>query len=338
MTKKVLGAGLLASALVLAACSSPMAVERVPAPATPAAAPTVATSPPTPSAPPPAAPETVPAPPLAPAVAPVPLEFDASRALADIRALAKIGVRQAGSENERAAADYIAERLSDMGYSPLIEEVPLSNGKTSHNVVVARRGTSGRLMVLGAHMDTKSPSPGANDNASGCAALLEIARVLADRRLVCGVEFVFFGSEEIIDHDSGHHHFGSRRFVEALTPEGRRQIAGMISVDMIGVGTKLHTRSMGVGPLSLAKAIRRLGASNGVAISYLADTAGSGSSDHEAFEKAGIPAVWLEWRDDPVYHTAKDTASHVDREHVRVVGQLLVDYLAVLDEKALAGL
>jgi len=39
---------------------------------------------------------------------------------------------------------------------------------------------------------------------------------------------------------------------------------------------------------------------------YLRDPGESGWSDHEAFELAGIPAAWIEWRDDPVYHTAAD--------------------------------
>ena len=125
--------------------------------------------------------------------------FAASRALADVRALAHLGVRSAGSGGEKRGAAFIAKRLRAAGVTPELRTFRLPNGRTSRNVVARFPGATRKTIILGAHMDTKAPSPGANDNGSGCGALLEIARCLARRPAYPTVKLVFFGSEEIED-------------------------------------------------------------------------------------------------------------------------------------------
>ena len=278
----------------------------------------------------------------APALEPTPLSplaFDAANAMAEVRALEAFGVRAAGSEAERQAVDYIAARLSKLGYSAVvIEDVPLPNGRMSHNVSAQSDGTTARMIVLGAHLDSKPLSPGANDNATGCGALLEIARILAKQPVTPRVEFVFFGAEETIDKDPNHHHFGSRARVASLTKAERANIAGMISVDMIGYGPDFVARTMLRGPRTMADLLLATSKKTRAGLTFLKDPGETGWSDHEAYELAGIPAVWIEWRDDPVYHTAKDTSPHIRPEKVRVAGQLVLDVLRGLDEGALEAL
>ena len=72
-----------------------------------------------------------------------------------------------------------------------------------------------------------APAPGADDNASGSAGVLEIARVLIGRSYRHDLSFVLFGGEE-------QGLFGSRHFVAALTPEERARIVGVVNMDMIG--------------------------------------------------------------------------------------------------------
>ncbi len=278
----------------------------------------------------------------APALQPTPLSpqaFDATNAMVEVRALEAFGVRTAGSEAERQAVDYIAARLSKLGYSAVvIGDVPLPNGRVSHNVSARSDGTSSRMIVLGAHVDSKAPSPGANDNATGCGALLEIARILAQQPVTPRVEFVFFGAEEAIDKDPNHHHFGSRTRVAKLTDAERADIAGMVSVDMIGYGPDFAARTMLRGPRSMADLLLATSKATHAGLTFLKDPGETGWSDHEAYELAGIPAVWIEWRDDPVYHTAKDTSAHIRPEKVRIAGQLVLDVLRGLDEDALEAL
>jgi len=272
-------------------------------------------------------------------VRPVVGAFNATRAMQLVRALStNIGVRQAGSASELRAAYYIRNRLREAGYTPVVRTFALPGGRRSQNVVATLPGSSARRVILGAHYDTKRPSPGANDNATGVAALLEIARELKDEKLTPTVEFVFFGSEETIDSNPNHHHYGSRSFVASMSAARRRATAGMLSVDMIGFGPELRVRTMGRGPQTLRRALLKYAAARGVGASYLRDPGKYGWSDHEPFELAGIPAAWIEWRDDPVYHTARDTTGHVSAAKVKSVGVLVLGYVRSLDAAALEAL
>jgi hypothetical protein len=265
-------------------------------------------------------------------------EFDVQAAMNDIRALEAFGPRGGGSQAEASAAEYIRSQLAALGLDARIETFPLPNGATSRNVVARIAGSSPKVLVLGAHMDSKPPSPGANDNATGCAALLEIARILAERPVTATVEFVFFGSEETSGGDPNGHHYGSRFRVSQLSAAERANTAGMISVDMIGFGTGLHSRTMGKGPLTLSDMLVARAKELGAPMTYLRDPGSSGWSDHEAFELAGIPVSWVEWRDDPVYHTAGDTSGHLSVARIRTAGALVLDFVRGLDGSELEAL
>jgi aminopeptidase YwaD len=268
-----------------------------------------------------------------------PLAFDTGLAMEHIRALATvIGVRPSGSEAENAAVSYAADYLAGLGYSVVVTDVPLPNGKTSHNVRAVRPGSSPWVLTLGGHLDSKTTTPGGNDNASGVAVVLELARDLVDADITPTVEFVLFGAEEIIGSDKNHHHYGSRRYVEDMTEQQRAALAGMVSVDMVGYGQELTIRNMGRGPQLLTDLLLASAAERGISSSYSRDTGPTGWSDHEAFEDAGYPVAWLEWQDDPTYHKAGDTYEHCDSEVVRQSGEMLLDFLAGLSEAALASL
>ena len=255
-----------------------------------------------------------------------------------VRSLEAFGPRKGGSAAEKKGAEYIREQLKSMGYSAEIVEFPLTNGVTSRNVVARAQGTTETLVILGGHMDSKPPSPGANDNLTGCGALLEIARISAAQSPTATLEFVFFGAEEMIDRNPDHHHYGSRYHLKQMTADERNKTAGMISVDMIGFGDEFVVRTMNKGPQSLRKLMVADGQAQGLPLAYLRDSGKTGWSDHEAFELAGIPAAWIEWRDDPVYHTAKDTSPHVDEDLVQTAGSFVLDFVRTLDEKALTEL
>ncbi len=260
----------------------------------------------------------------APPVARPKTTFSAQRALSHVVQLSsRIGPRPEGSSAERKAASYITKTLSSYGYRPSIQTVRLPYGKTSRNVIAVKPGATDARLVLGAHYDSKADSPGANDNASGAGVLLELARVLEDRPTQARVVFVFFGAEEMIDSNGDHHHYGSRQFVSHLSRGQRSEIAGMISVDMIGYGSTFKMRTMGEGPPQLANAMRKFAAANGVKIVPVPDTGRYGWSDQEAFERAGIPAAWIEWGEDPAYHSSRDTAGRLSKARLQTTGSLL---------------
>ena len=257
--------------------------------------------------------------------------FDAAQAMIHLRRLADdIGVRQGGTPGEAAAARYVADYLISLCYAVSIRPVALPNGRVSHDVVAVKKGTSRDTIVVGAHVDTKVPSSGANDNASGSAAVLELARDLKDTAIVPTVEFVLFGTEEMIDADGDHHHYGSRAFVRGMTAQERADLVGMIAIDMVAYGESFVARTMGQGPQRMSAMLRAYAPARGVSLGYLRDTGAYGWSDHEPFERAGYPAVWIEWRDDPTYHTVDDTSAHCLPDRLAQTGDLVLGFLRSL--------
>jgi aminopeptidase YwaD len=265
--------------------------------------------------------------------------FDADRAMAHLGALAlAIGVRPAGSDEEAEAIRYAREHLSDLGYAVHTAPVPLPNGLTSHNLVALKKGSSSATIILGAHIDSKSPAPGANDNASGVATILELARDLATRDTVASVEFVVFGAEEMIDQDPNHDHYGSRAFVATLGAAPRATLAGMVSVDMVGYGDRFVIGTMGRGPQELRDVLLERALTEGLPAELDEDTSTYGQGDYEPFELAGFPAAWVEWADDPTYHTTGDTVEHVDQAVLGRTGSLLLNLLLEFDAQDLDAL
>jgi Zn-dependent M28 family amino/carboxypeptidase len=95
---------------------------------------------------------------------------------------------------------------------------------------------------------------------------------------------------------------------------------------------------MGIGPKTLSNLLAARAKSSGFTLSYLRDPSKIGYSDHEPFERMGIPVSWLEWRNDPNYHTVRDTANRVSAAKVARAGQLVLGFVLQADETALARL
>ncbi len=237
-----------------------------------------------------------------------------------------IGERIEGTEGELAAAYYLMGVLEDYGYDPWIQEVPLPNGSFTRNVIADRVGGWGDTMIVGGHYDTKigTGSPGANDNGSGTVVTLELARCFAEVPALCDLRFIFFGGEELLVNHTDLHHFGSRYYVANMTREEKDELIGAVIIDMVGVGEQLYARTMAVGPMDLCNRLMAYAQGAGISLPYMV----SGSySDHEPFELAGIPAVWLEYKDDPWYHTAADSYDKINPAFIDNTGQLLERFI-----------
>ena len=268
-----------------------------------------------------------------------PRSFDATQAMAHIRKLSvDIGVRVGGTENEAAAARYARAYLKNLGYTVDTIPVLLTNGRISHDIRAVKKGTSASTILVGGHIDSVSPSPGANDNGSGAATVLELARDLSDAETVATIEFVLFGTEELIDSDPTHDHFGSRVFVSKMSPQERTNLVGMVSVDMIACGTAFTVGTMNRGPRQLCDMLLAYSGSHALPASYQQDLGKYGWSDHAPFELAGYPVAWMEWGDDPAYHTAGDTYAHCQSALVQRTGTMLLGFLAGLTPSDLARL
>ncbi|MCK5478824.1 MAG: M28 family peptidase, partial [Methylococcales bacterium] len=123
----------------------------------------------------------------------------ADRLRAHVQRLAgDIGERNVWRPNAlHAAADYIRKEWLNQGYDVAVQRY-IAYDIVSENLEVVRPGTKrpGEIILIGAHYDSVRGSPGANDNASGVAALLEIGRALADVSLQRTVRLVAFVNEE----------------------------------------------------------------------------------------------------------------------------------------------
>jgi hypothetical protein len=260
------------------------------------------------------------------------LAFDSAQAMAHLKVLTvDIGVRHGGSPQETRAVNYAVDHFTSLGYQPQVMDVPVIDGSTAHNVIAVKQGSSPLTIVIGAHMDSYGASPGGNDNGSGSAAVLELARALKDVDLVPTVVLVLFGHEEPMgDGNADHHHFGSRRYVAQMTAQQKTNLVGMISLDMIGYGAKFHARFMEKGPRTLVNMVLSYSGLTSGGMVYLKDPSTYGYSDHEPFELAGYPAAWIEWRDDPVNHTSGDTYAHCSAAKIQRAGGLVLGFLGTL--------
>ncbi|MBA2273407.1 MAG: M20/M25/M40 family metallo-hydrolase [Actinobacteria bacterium] len=255
--------------------------------------------------------------------------FSLEHAMSHVRRLAgRIGTRVRAHSGERKAARYVAARFRSMGYRTDVNSFPVDDDR-SRNVVAKWPASARYGIVLGAHMDTVPGSPGANDNASGVAVLLEIARLIAAREPSRWVKLVAFGSEEY--GADGRHHVGSREFVERLGARGRRRLAGMVSIDMIADGRPLLTGTSGIGPPVAARNLFRIiSAKTNIGLRYITFC---DCSDHGPFERAGIPATFLYSGEEPDYHSSSDLPQNLIPGDLRRTGRAMRAFVADVDQR-----
>ena len=229
-------------------------------------------------------------------------QFSRTQAMKHVWRLAnRIEVRVRGTDGERRGARYIKERFDDLGYETEMQTFAVDGG-TSRNVIAWRSDVISHPFVVGGHMDTVARSPGANDNASGTAIILEMARLLKDHDKARLFKFVAFGSEEY--GTNGRHHVGSEVFVESLGPSGRRRSPGMIAVDMVADGRPLIVGNSGIGGDVVANELLRQVQDANIRVR---SATSCDCSDNGPFERAGIPASYMWSGDEPDYHSPSDT-------------------------------
>lgn len=147
-----------------------------------------------------------------------------------------IGPRHLGQPGALGAAACLVEReLADSGYPVQREPYVVHNCEVS-NIVAEKPGESpdSGVVILGAHYDTVETTPGADDNASAVAVLLEVARLLRDKPLKRTIRFVAFACEEPPYMYTGD--MGSQIHARACRQRSE-DIAGMICLEMVGYFT-----------------------------------------------------------------------------------------------------
>ena len=238
-------------------------------------------------------------------------ELSGERAFATVRQLDALGPRPAGSATERRASALAEGELRALGYRVVVQPFALPRGGVSRNVVGLTGGPA--RVVLVAHVDGVRAGPAANDNGSGVAVLLELARALRGRP---GVVLAVTGAEERVETRS-RIHLGAQRLLRGLGSSVRLAVA----LDMLGYGPMLTVRGVEAEPNRSAAALLEQARTAGVRAFYLRDR---GESDHAELTRGGIPAAWVEWRDDPCWHRACDRFRRVDPARMQTAGELVL--------------
>jgi len=210
--------------------------------------------------------------------------------------------------------------LALLAQGPVTVHLSVQAGRqqgTSHNVI-ARPPDGHCLRLVGAHYDSVEAGPGANDNASGVAALLETARTLAIGGGREGVCLVAFGAEEV-------GLVGSQRFVATLSGDERQALQGMINLDMVGVGDQWQL----IGSSELVEEVDGEAASLGLD-PVPSELPPGVSGDHTSFITGGIPAVLIHRFDDPRYHSAEDQVQFVEPQLLEQATELTLLALRLL--------
>lgn len=209
--------------------------------------------------------------------------LEALRAVAD----ANDGNRATGSTGFEASVDYVASALEAAGY--VVERRAFgARGVPSANLIADCLGSSGEVIIVGAHLDSVVAGPGINDNGSGVAALLVIAEALAGlpapRRTV---RFAFWGAEE-----GGP--FGSAAYVEALDSAERDRIVAYLNFDMLASpnAVRFVYDEAGAAPGSDRLTDLFAAALEGAGLAWEPIDL-EGDSDHGPFADAGIPTGGL---------------------------------------------
>jgi peptidase M28-like protein len=221
--------------------------------------------------------------------------------------IARDGPRPAAGRLERRAQTRLRRRFERAGLTVRVQRFSTARGR-SRNVIGVRPGAR-CLRVVMAHSDTVPPSPGAEDNASGLGVLAELAGRLEAIDPPCTVWLVATGAEERI-YTGSPDHLGSLALT-TIVPRTRLRYA--LSIDEVGVGTRLRLRSPAASPRRRVE--REL---MGRRVDWQRDDS-TGNSDHREFELAGMRGVKLGTLDNPCRHTACDTPDRLERRGFAIV-------------------
>lgn len=249
-----------------------------------------------------------------------------------------IGPRPGTSPAFRRAVRYVEGELARHGWSTERQDFPAPAGTSvagptaglpveggeSANVVATRGDVvAGEpWLLVGAHLDTVPTGPGAEDNASGVGVVLAVAEALAGRETRLPVVLVAFGAEEPRGPGDAHH-YGSKAYVASLTGPQRRSLAGMISLDRVGVGGVVPLGSIPERDPLLAELER---AAERVGVPVVTES-GETASDHESFVDAGLPGVRIGSTPYAEYHSTQDLPPVVDRAQLGRVARLVVSWV-----------
>jgi hypothetical protein len=288
---------------------------------------------------------------------------ESDRLMSHVRALTGVYTRHVNSPQNRqgygigAARDYILnqfETIQAESQGNLVvfqHEFPLTwNGVSSRqtNIVAIVSGSEpgAGTIVVGAHYDSRADddtdanayAPGANDNATGVAALIEMARIMAQHPHRATVIFVAFSAEEVGRK-------GSIAFVNDYVVRNNIDVQSYINIDAIGSQTyadgtvsdrQLRVFSQGPNDGSVSRQVARM--TNLIAFNHAPDMEivvqdeldrPGRYGDHFSFEEKGYPSIrFIEMAENSIYADGSDTIDGIHPNYFRRTTQTILTVLA----------
>jgi Zn-dependent M28 family amino/carboxypeptidase len=290
-------------------------------------------------------------------------KVDSARLLDDVRILAssEFGGRRTGSDGSRKAQAFLQTRFEALALKPFgaayaepfsfthrSAEGAVTPGRpiataypSAVNYVGYIPGSAGstsaeRFIVVSAHYDHLGVKegklyPGADDNASGVAAMLAIAAWFKDHPPRHSIVFAAFDGEELGLQ-------GARAFLAAL-PFPKAQLVLNLNLDMVSHNdiNQIYVAGTSYSP-ALTPLVAQAASRSTVGVRFGHDRpqlpAGedwTGASDHGPFHQAGVPFLYFGVEDHADYHAPSDTFEHINQGFFTRAANLLVDVAATLD-------
>ena len=220
---------------------------------------------------------------------------------------------------------------ADIFLAPTAENVTVDG--TGGNIIVTKKSSNDttKNLIISAHYDSAEDSVGANDNGSGVAAVLEMARILKDTEIPYNIKFILFSGEE-------KYMLGSRWYVGNLTEDERKQIIGVINIDTIAEKSDLGYMAMIEGNKRPDDAeyddegLKKLAELNKNSMSDLFTSSDrfyltmATNSDHYPFALVDIPAVSIvqDWQEGLNVNDSSDVEENMDMQRiVEVIDQVM---------------
>jgi Zn-dependent M28 family amino/carboxypeptidase len=275
------------------------------------------------------------------ALAATPAEFSGKQALAHTARIVDFGPRPPGSAAIRKTREHIRAELKRLAVETIPDafQAETPDGTIAMENIIARLpGSSGRVVVISGHYDTKLMPGirfvGANDGGSSAGFLLEMARALKGRTNRDDIYLVWFDGEEAIaewtDEDSlyGSRHLARRWASEGMLP----RIKALINVDMIGDRNLRLLREYYSTPWlreMIWQAAEELGYGR-----YFTALTGAVQDDHAPFLRMRVPAVDVihdYGGEDSYWHTPRDTMDKLGANAFQAVGDVLLQVIRQLE-------
>ena len=253
----------------------------------------------------------------------------------DLEKLVSFHTRHSTSSDFIEAVAFAVQQLEALGYETREQTVNVQGGK-SRNIIADKAGNDSaetrKVVIACAHLDSvnlaggaAARAPGADDNGSGSAGVLEIARAFQEHRAKHDLRLILFGGEE-------QGLFGSRQYVSSLDAGERARIKAVVNMDMIG-SKNSDTRSVLLEGSPLSQSVIDGLSEAGATYTQLSieTSLNPFSSDHVPFLNAQIPAVLtIEGADNTNenVHSENDSIDRIDYETSVEILRMNVGFLA----------